>query len=95
MPLSDFPDHPTGSSEPSSSSRNTALIPQDSASFRSMWRKAARCRMTSRDLVGSRTNWTQIAHCRAISHVLARALQNSTDHSTQNEVEVVWRDRPF
>ena len=89
MPLSDFPDHPKDSSEPPSSPRNLALIPQNSAPFRSMSREVAQCRMTSRDLVGSRTNWTQIAQCRAIPPVLARALKESTDHSTQNDVGVV------
>ena len=95
MTPSAFPDRPVGSSEPPSPPRDLALNPQNSASFRLMSRKAARCRMTSRDLVESRTNWTQIAQRRAISPVLARALQKCTDHTTQNEVEVVWRDRPF
>ena len=91
----DFPDPPSGFAGPSSSSCNSVLIPQNSALFGAISHNAARRRLTSRDLAGNRMNWTQIVQSRVISPVLARALQISTDHSTQNEVKVLWRDRPF
>ena len=95
MPPTTFPYRLRHDRGPSPTATGTAMNPQNSAPFRLMSREVAQCRMTSRDLVGSRTNWTQIAQRRAISHVLARALQKCTDHSTQNDVGVVWRDRPF
>jgi len=91
----DFPDPPAGFAGRSSSSCDPVQVPQDSAPFSAMSHNAARSRLTSRDLAGSRMNWTQIVESRAISLVLARALQTSSNHSTQNEVKVLWRDRPF